>query len=856
MPVLGKKVGGKRYVHAEQLPSLPDDVRAATDSAAQALVRHGLKSFNVVRLDHELHEFAFLNYPTLGEVPFPALESSWRYDVQTSGVTYRNYQDSLNPPILHRTELLLPTGHPNKDACRFLTEECERIGLFDNPTVIGFQRSWSDLIQNRGYELCGFELRPLANVNHAEFETGQVTDSSEPIFIFRHLTALSRSTLSAPVQSLIRDGLLTVESSFFDYGCGKGDDLAALTASGINASGWDPYYRPAEDRRPADVVNLGFVINVIEDLEERMDALTSAFALAHRVLAVAAILSFNSNQPAHVRPYKDGVRTGRNTFQKHFTQSELQQFIEGVLDEDAYPAAPGVFYVFKDRTIEQQYLVSRTSDRSRLERARLATINLVRAPKAPRQAAPKKSETPEAIAYLERLWIRCLELGRLPVLEEVPAADEARQLFGSPKRALSACLGRNDQSILQRAEAGRRDDILVMLALHFFERRRRFTQLERRLQTDVKEFFGSYQLAEAKAHQLLFSVRDPELIRAACEEAAAKGLGWLDPDESLQLHTSLVERLPARLRVYIGCAATLAGDLKSYDLVKAHIRSGKVTLMSFDDFLGKPLPALQSRIKVRLRDQDFDVFKYGEPYPPTVLYLKSRYINEEFPRYAEQVAFDEALKTLGLFDLSGHGLPESVFQQKLLEARYEVANFDLARSRNIPSLDAPCGAHFKYRDLTECGVTWQHTKIDNSPKSPDSYTALCDLARCVLDPVIDYFGSIKLTYGFASKALTKHIHRDIEPSLDQHASLETSSTGRSICSRGGAAVDFLVEFEDMREVADWVAANTPFDRLYFYGSDRPIHVSYGPEHKREVVELFVSEKGRRVPRTRRRPTEA
>jgi hypothetical protein len=26
----------------------------------------------------------------------------------------------------------------------------------------------------------------------------------------------------------------------------------------------------------------------------------------------------------------------------------------------------------------------------------------------------------------------------------------------------------------------------------------------------------------------------------------------------------------------------------------------------------------------------------------------------------------------------------------------------------------------------------------------------------------------------------------------------------------------------------------PFDSLYFYGVDRPIHISYGPENKREI----------------------
>lgn len=100
-----------------------------------------------------------------------------------------------------------------------------------------------------------------------------------------------------------------------------------------------------------------------------------------------------------------------------------------------------------------------------------------------------------------------------------------------------------------------------------------------------------------------------------------------------------------------------------------------------------------------------------------------------------------------------------------------------------------------------------------------------DLATEILDPVIEYFGAIRLTYGFSSAELTRNIQRGIAPRLDQHAACERGPQGAFVCERGGAACDFLVEDEDMREVAEWITANPPFDRLYFYGPDRPIHVS-------------------------------
>jgi hypothetical protein len=53
---------------------------------------------------------------------------------------------------------------------------------------------------------------------------------------------------------------------------------------------------------------------------------------------------------------------------------------------------------------------------------------------------------------------------------------------------------------------------------------------------------------------------------------------------------------------------------------------------------------------------------------------------------------------------------------------------------------------------------------------------------------------------------------------------------------------------DTREVALFVVDHTDFDRLYFYGPDRPVHVSVGPERKREIVLLRPGPSGRRIPR--------
>ncbi len=87
-------------------------------------------------------------------------------------------------------------------------------------------------------------------------------------------------------------------------------------------------------------------------------------------------------------------------------------------------------------------------------------------------------------------------------------------------------------------------------------------------------------------------------------------------------------------------------------MVKIHVGSGKLSLMRCDDFAGRALPRMVDRVKIKLREQDIDWFAYGDgtAYPPPYLFRKSRYVNEEFPGYAEQLAFEEALDALGLFD--------------------------------------------------------------------------------------------------------------------------------------------------------------------------------------------------------------
>jgi DNA phosphorothioation-associated putative methyltransferase len=109
------------------------------------------------------------------------------------------------------------------------------------------------------------------------------------------------------------------------------------------------------------------------------------------------------------RPYKDGVLTSKNTFQKYYAQSELQSFIERTLEVDAVAVAPGVFYVFRDPIEQQTYL----SARQRRHREWNHLSNRASRSKAAAVLFAKHQ------SLLESFWSTCLELGRLPALDEL-----------------------------------------------------------------------------------------------------------------------------------------------------------------------------------------------------------------------------------------------------------------------------------------------------------------------------------------------------------------------------------------------------------------------------------------------------
>ncbi|KXV06422.1 peptidase m15a [Caballeronia megalochromosomata] len=841
---VGKFVADDLYVHREAVELLEEPLRPRIKRLIDVAPTRALERFNVVKLNLREPRQSLLAYEDFFEDPFPVLSESWTLSGEEMlDVAYRSYADSLNPPILHRKELLLPLQHPSHDDFSALTRTAEDLGLFENSSLIGFKQNWHSLIKSKGYQLSGGIFAPIGN------DTRHISDENDStdVRIFRHLTALTRSVLSAPMQLLAKHSLLTFETTVFDYGCGKGDDLATLRGLGYTATGWDPFFAPDESLRPADLVNLGFVLNVIEDESERRSALRKAFALTKQVLAVAVML-----RTANVSgvPFRDGLRTCRGTFQKYFEQDELHHYLKQALGEEPILVAPGIAFVFRNKELEQRFISNRYRRRGLAHR--IVSLSPARAQGRETQVTRSRDAISEDVrVLLETVWRSTLDLGRVPELDELPLAAELAEKVGS-RGKIVRLLGQNfDSRQLESASRSRADDLRVFFAMQTFTKRPPYKHLEPRLQRDIKAFLHDYRSAQGAGMELLSAAGDPGQVRQDCMLAAESGMGWLDREGALHIHLSIVDRLPPALRVYVGCGLMVYGSAGNAQIAKIHASSGKLTLTEYEDFDSSPLPRLSRRTKINIRKLDYEVFEYGGKYEMPLLYFKSRYLNEEYPGYSRQEAFDTALRRLSLFDPDSYGVPANELPVLLESRRWKIEGFDLSRSTTTPDLNQPCGANFSYRDLVDCGETQQRLKLPNRPCQPETYNALCDLCRMLIDPIIEYFGSVRLTYCFSSLPLSRQIGARIAPRLDQHAACELDGKGNLICDRGGAACDFIVDDEDMEGVARWIIGNLPFDRLYFYDRDRPLHVSYADPPQALAYEMTRSASGRRTPRPMR-----
>ena len=425
-------------------------------------------------------------------------------------------------------------------------------------------------------------------------------------------------------------------------------------------SGWDPAFSPSEPKPESDIVNIGYVVNVIEDQAERSEALFHAWSLSRKVLVVSALTQMYGRGKNCVQ-FGDGFVTRLGTFQKLFEQSELRSYIKQVTGSEAWPAGIGIFYVFKDADLQQAYLLNRYRRPSTGPRKRVSELRYE-----------------EHKSLLEELIAAVAEFGRVPFDDEFARTQEIQDEFGSIRRAFS--LIKRVTGIDEWTEIGdqRTQDLLVYLALSRFEVRPKYSQLATRLRRDIKAFFGSYSKACTMADLLLFRAGDPEAIDDACKESS---IGKLLP-KALYVHRDAIPSLEPQLRIYEGCARNFVGDIEDANIVKLHRHSGKVSYLCYPGFDKVPHPELHRSFKVNLRNLDINCYDYSESENPPILHRKETFLEESDARFGKFAKLTRQEERRGLCNETSTIGTRNGWQIRLAEAEVELRGHRLVASKN------------------------------------------------------------------------------------------------------------------------------------------------------------------------------
>jgi len=158
-------------------------------------------------------------------------------------------------------------------------------------------------------------------------------------------TAIRRNKPSAPLKKFLLHlpklkrliGHIVIHPRFFDYGCGRGDDVKYLINEGYDAVGFDPHFAGPDLEKihrhsgNFNVVTLFYVLNILPTPMNRRMILTQI--RCH--LGSYGIVAVATRSPAEIEratkdtwvKYGDGWRTPSNTFQRGFSPGEVSKML-------------------------------------------------------------------------------------------------------------------------------------------------------------------------------------------------------------------------------------------------------------------------------------------------------------------------------------------------------------------------------------------------------------------------------------------------------------------------------------------------------------------------------------------------
>ena len=614
---VGKHLANALYVHTDALSKL-NPLLQQYEHQARNLVAN-TDNATIVEFATDRPQISYLYYPDFDQDPHPSLHQSIIVDLTTEKVFVKQYHNSHNPPILHRKETFVSQDYPFYQTFAQLTQAEVALGLLDNSHHISNLQEWTRLLLQQGISLVG---------HHVACPVDSPTLGKQTILIERHKAAIKRSELSRPVRIALTSNLFTEGTTFFDYGCGYGTDIKRIKEQGFASSGWDPYYQPNAAIKPADIVNLGYIINIIEDIEERREALTKAWELTRQVLIVSAQILVDDRRRG-LMAYGDGVVTNLNTFQKYYAQEELKLYIDQVLGVDSIPVGLGVYFIFRDEIQAESFRAFRLYSPTSLPQV------------------PAKDKT----------WLQYRELltplinfysqrGRLPVKGELTSEAAIKDEFRSYQRAFKFILQATSREEWEAIAEQRRQDLLVYLALGKYSGRPTIRKLAPEIKADIKTLFGSYKKACSLADQMLVHVEDMNQIAHLCTTSKiGKQL-----NNAIAIHISALAKLPPLLRLYEGCASRNFYRLENANIIKLYYNKPKVTYLVYPEFDTQAHPTLQATMEVDLNNLSITYHDISDETNPLILHQKDALVAPDYPSYQKFVRLTKKEQNSGLLE--------------------------------------------------------------------------------------------------------------------------------------------------------------------------------------------------------------
>lgn len=616
MARLGKVVGEAQYLHKSAISLLTEDEKSKLSKCIELI--DATTPWNVIKFDlKEPSKVSLLEYSDFSEDAFPVLLNGTNIDLSSNSIRHRAYSLS-NPPVLHRKELLLPPADPNREKYILLTEELEELGAFINISDLGTKQRWLKRLEELGIEIVEHEIRVSDQESELEDNTLEV---------FRHRTALKRKKLSSCMGALVDSSLVTKASEIFDYGCGRGDDVTILGQNDFKkVTGWDPYF--AKNNiipKKAEFVSLSFVLNVIEDTDERHSVLKKAFKIASKALVLSVMLE-HQNTLQFAYPFNDGYLTSINTFQKYYSAPEIETVVKEQLGEFALKLGPGIYIIFKDKGLEQEYLFKRQL--GLLTEAKTSTRDDI-------------GDT-FAEALVAKMVKVILSVGRVPKLIELKSAfqEEILKARVSYNRLSRLALSQISISDLKHVREAFAAEILIFLAINRFDGRVKYGDLPHKFQNDVKAHFNSLRSAHDAAEKLLFSLSDTDELISSALDAEKNGLGHL-VGTKFRYHSLQSTKLPANLRLFQKIGERIHRPFVDTDIIQLHLETKKMAYLIVNEFESSALPRIHSREIINFASQNVVVVPHEAKQQVRVVYHKSSLMQSEDAMFQQQQTFDK-----------------------------------------------------------------------------------------------------------------------------------------------------------------------------------------------------------------------